>query len=154
MSVESWIDNICKLWEIDNGRGGTVRSYRVYEKNEFPESITEYPCALTYTLGVQSAYSLAGPNLDMWHGVTEFHLFPGVDKRNFPAIMLFFARIRNAAASDIQLGGTVNYFLLDGERDPNIQGPVTLQYGSEEPHLGIIVYWVVKEAVTGMTVSA
>lgn len=154
MSVENWIDAVCKLWEVSNGKGGTVRSFRVYEKNEFPESISEAPCALTYTHEVISYYS-AGNAYELWNGVTEFHLTDGVAKDKFPEIMLYFARIRNAAAASLKLGGLVENFRL---RTPetggaSIQGPVQLQYGSESPHHGLLVYWRVKEMVNDLTVS-
>jgi len=53
MAVENWIDEIAKLFEISDGRKGTVKSYRAYEKADFPEAITVYPCAITYTTGVK-----------------------------------------------------------------------------------------------------
>jgi len=126
-----------------------VYSYRVFEKPEFPETLTQYPCAITYTLGVKSDYSVGGPCVDHWEGVTEFHLTPNVVKSHFPYIMLFFRRIRDAAAGSLTLGGRVAHFLLDPDRQPNIQGPVALVYGSEDPHHALVVYWVVKESVSG-----
>lgn len=149
MAVENWIDEICKLWEIDDGRGGTVRSYRVFERQEFPAAITQVPCAITYTTEVTSQYSLGGPLIDMWQGQTEFHLTLDIDKSYYPELMRFFAKIRNAAAGSMTLSSKVDHFLLRVDEGPSIQGPITLQYGSEEPHLGIIVYWEVKENVSG-----
>lgn len=145
MSVESWIDTLCGIWEISDGRGGTVQSYKVYEKSEFPESISQVPCALTYTQGNHMQIS-AGGGQSIWQGITEFHLTDNVDKSNFPYIMLFFSRIRTAAAANLQLGGLVDHFSLRADVIPNVQGPVTLQYGSEAEHHGIVVYWEVKES--------
>lgn len=152
MAIETWIDDITRLWDqVSDGHGGSVRSYRVYEKDEFPEALADYPCALTYTTEVESVYSLGGPLIDLWKGVTEFHLFPNVDKRNFPAVMKYFARIRNAAAGSMTLGGSVSHFLLRNTESggASIQGPVVLQYGNEEPHHGLLVYWECKENVSG-----
>ncbi len=146
MAVEDWIDRIAKRFEISDGRGGTVRSFRAYEKAEFPESIPAVPCALTYTTEVRPHYSL-GASYDLWKGTTEFHLTGDVSKKHFPYIMLFFARIIAAAAGDITLDGHVAYFLIDTD-GPGVQGPVVLQYGTEAPHLGLVVRWAVKESST------
>ena len=143
MSVENWIDTLCEIWEISDGKGGTVRSYKVYEKNEFPESL-QAPCVITYTQGNHMQIS-AGGGQSIWQGVTEFHLTGNVDKSNFPDVMLFFARIRVVAAANLKLGGLVDHFRLRPDTTPNVQGPVVLTYGSEEPHHGIVVYWEVKE---------
>ena len=147
MAVEAWIDAVAKLWEVSDGKGGTLRSYRVYEKAEFPESISP-PCVISYTTEAFMDYSLGGPCIEVWNGVSEFHLTTGVGKQNFPFIMLFFARIRNAAAGSMKLGGPVDHFLLRTDV-PSIQGPVRLQYGEEAEHLGLIVNWTVKENTTG-----
>jgi hypothetical protein len=152
MAVEQWIDEICNLWgEVSNGRGGLVRSYHVFDKDEFPEAISVFPCALTYTVEVDNQYSFGGPLIDYWRGVTEFHLFPNVDKRNYPQIMRYFARIRNIAAGHMKLNSKVEHFLLRNEHDggASIIGPVVLQYGTENPHHGLIVSWTVKENVSG-----
>ncbi len=153
MAVENWIDEICKLWEVDDGKGGKVKSYRVYEKAEFPAALSVYPCAITYTVDVIDHYS-AGASYDLWNGKSEFH-FQGIDKSRYPAMMLFFARIRDAAAGSLSLGGKVAHFKLrtPDEGGPSIQGPVMLQYGSEDPHDGLVIYWRVKEMVS-VTVSA
>jgi hypothetical protein len=148
MAVENWIDEIAKLAAVDDGRGGKVHSYRVFERAEFPESLSVFPCALTYTVSVQSIYSDSGPCIDMWRGHTEYHLTPTIDKSQYPFIMRFFARIRNAFALHRKLGGKVEYCTLLTE-EPGIVGPVILTYGSEEPHLGIIVKWLVKENTSG-----
>src|SRR3990167_6511083 len=149
MAVENFIDEITSLWDgISDGKGGQVRSYRVYEKNEFPESLSVFPCAITYTIEVRNNYSAGGPNVDLFRGLTEFHLFPNVSKSNLPELMRYMARIRNAAAGEITLNGKVSHFLLRTDV-PSVQGPLRLQYGSEEPHLGLLVNWEVKEAVTG-----
>lgn len=143
MAVENWIDEIAALWEISDGKGGTVKSYRAYDKNEFPEAITVYPCAITYTSGVKMDYPM-DIETDTWNGVSEFHLVAGIGKHHYPYIMRYFNRIKTAAKGNKNLSGKVALFILDHE-NISIQGPVTLQYGSEDPHLGLIVRWVVTE---------
>jgi hypothetical protein len=147
MSVDTWIDTMCGIWEIDDGKGGTVKSYRVYDKNEFPETIKHFPSAITYTTGANMEINSAG-GISLWTGVTEFHLVENVDKSNIPYCMLFFARIRTAMASNFALGGLVSHLMFSESQIPNIQGPVELTYGAESPHLGIIVHWEVKERET------
>jgi hypothetical protein len=149
MAVEEWIDEIAALaGTVDNGKGGKVLSYSVFRRAEFPESLSTFPCALTYTSEVRSTYSLGGPNIDLWYGITEFHLVPNIAKSHYPFIMRFFARIKAAFAVHMTLGGKVAYCQLRTD-EPGLQGPVTLQYGSEDPHLGIVARWMVKEDTTG-----
>ena len=152
MAVESWIDELCAVWEVSDGERGTVRSYRVYSKAEFPAAITVFPCAITYIESVEATYSAGGPCINYWLGVTEFHLFPNTDKGNYPAIMLYYARIIAAAAARLTLGGLVSHFILRSGGEPGIVGPVVLQYGGEDPHHGLVVNWRVKE-IAPVTVS-
>lgn len=157
MAVESWIDTICDVWgTIPNGKGGFVRSFYVYKRDEFPAAITAemMPCVITYTTSVESDVN-AAQTLEHWTGTTEFHLFPNDDKRHYPALMLYFKRIRQAAAANITLGGLVAYFVLRSNKTrttgTSIDGPVVMQYGGENPHLGLVVHWLVKEDVTTET---
>lgn len=153
--VENWIDEICKLaGEVSNGKGGKVLSYSVFGKTNFPEGLTVFPCAITYTTQVEMQYSAGGPCIDLWKGITEFHLSAGSEKSEYPAVMRYFARIRAAFAAHVTLGGKVAYCILSIE-EPSLQGPVVLQYGTEQPHHGIMARWVVKENVTGkVTIGA
>lgn len=148
MAITDWIDKLARVWEVSDGKGGTVYSYRLYEKNEFPAAIVDFPSAVSYVTEAIIEYSAGGPCIDFYRGVTEFHLVPGAEKSNIPYVLEFFARIRDAAARNIQLSSTVARFTLRSEA-ASIQGPVVLQYGAEEPHLGLIVFWEVKENVSG-----
>lgn len=153
--VEKWIDALCDVWaEVESHKPGQkVRAFYVYKRDEFPESLAAdlMPCVLTYVTGVESDLN-AGVSLEHWRGVSEFHLFPNTDKRNYPAIMRYFARIRNAAALHMKLGGLVSYFLLRSNATrvtgTSLEGPVVMQYGSENPHQGLLVHWLVKEDVS------
>lgn len=148
MAVDLWIDEIVALAGTISDGQKKVRAYSVFNKAEFPESITVYPCAITYTSELRSSYSLSGPCIDLWYGITEFHLAPNVAKTNYPYIMRFFARIKAAFASKMTLNGKVAYFQLRNDV-VGLQGPVTLQYGSEDQHLGIVAQWMVKEDTSG-----
>lgn len=146
MAIENWIDSIAAVWDsVDNGKGGKVRSYRVFEKDEFPEALTDFPCAITYPQGVKATYGSV--SVDLWRGATEFHLFPNEKKNNFPALLRYYRRIIVAAAANLTLGGKVAHFLLLPD-EQNIRGPVVLQYGTEMLHHGLMVYWEVKELTT------
>ncbi len=145
MAIETWIDALARRWEISDGKGGTVRSYRLYEKAEFPDAIAETPCALTLPAKVvfKEAYKVA-----IWSGKTEFHLIENLDKSRLPDVVLFFNRILAAAAADVTLGGLVSYFMLSEEDAGSITGPLEMTWGSESPHLGMVVNWIVKENLT------
>lgn len=145
MAIEAWIDAISRLFEISDGRGGTVKSYRVYEKDEFPGSLNQFPCAITYVVTWRPASGLGvgTPMKVLYGGVTEFHLTDGVDKSKIPSLLLYYARIRNAVTANLQLGGLVDDFRFATDRTA-IQGPAELQYGNEAKHLGFVVNWEVK----------
>ena len=145
MAVENWIDEIAALWEISDGKGGTVTSYRAFEKADFPEAITVYPCAITYVSGVRMDLP-QDIETNIWSGVSEFHLVAGIGKHHYPFVMRYFERIKNAAKGNKNLSGKVALFILDHE-NISIQGPAVMSYGSEEPHLGLVVRWVVTELV-------
>ena len=154
MAIESWIDTLCGLWEMDDLRGGTVKSYRYYDKSEMPESISVFPCAVTLTT-THDPNITAGQVHCITKGKTEFHLVSNVDKSKIPYCSLFIESIITQVAGNLKLGGLVDHFKLDPEVGRGkIVGPAPLAgYGSEEPHLGLIVYWEVKESYS-VTVSA
>ena len=139
--IESWIDALTRVWEIEDGRGGTVKSYRLFEAEELPEALSIYPCAISYPTQMDMHSGSAAYNL--WQGVTEFHISPTVEKTAIADVLRYFARIRSAAAANVTLGGLVSYFVLD--ESSSIQGPVHLEYGEQSPGMGLIVHWTVKE---------
>jgi hypothetical protein len=145
MSIESWIDEVArKAAQVENGLGGHVRAYALFEKDEFPEHLTVYPSAITYTDDVVMQCPDGGPNVDTWRGVTEFHLVAGTAKNHYPFILRFFTRIRAVFAVDRDLGGRVQYCKLSVE-GPSIEGPVVFDPGSDNANLGLIAHWTVRE---------
>lgn len=151
MAIENWIDALARVWEISDGKGGTVKSYQIATKSEFPESLSTFPCALSYPTGLHPEYSAGMGSTDIWRGKTEFHLFPDTKKSNLGKVLSYFERIKAAAASNFSLGGLVSHFIIQQAGD-GIQGPLTLQYGDEAEHHGLVVYWEVKER-SSITVS-
>ena len=150
MALEEWADELTQIWGgISNGLGGNVKSYKMLKKRDFPEKIEVFPCALTHTIDVVNDYSLGSPSIDTWRGVTEFHLIKDTNKENLPDLNKFIKLIRNKAAANMQLNSKLGggIFLID--RESGITGAVTLQYGDEAPHLGIIVNWNVTDNVSG-----
>src|SRR3990167_4164437 len=154
MSVENWIDAIVDVWNtVESHKGGTIRAFYCYKRDEFPEALPAelIPCVLTYTVSLDPDIP-APASHEHWRGVSEFHLFPDNSKANIPQAMLYFAKIRNAAALNMKLGGLVDYFLLRSNATritgSGIEGPVDLRYGTEDPHTSLLVHWLVKEDVT------
>jgi len=150
MAVTDWIDALSDLMgTIDDGRGGKVKSYRVYQpltKNtEFPESISAFPCALSYATKIKVLDYSASASVVIWSGVSEFHITSSAAKGGYAEVMKYYDRIIVACASSIQLGGLVSYFTIT--REEGLTAGI-LTYGSEAPHLGIIVNWEVKENPT------
>lgn len=153
--IENWVDEMAKVWQGIVFGQKTVRSYKLIEKAEFPDSIDPAdldltPVALTISASMEPEYSAGGPALGYWKGVTEFHVSPDLDRGRLPSIIPWFGLIVKAAAGHMKLNSTVELFLVE-----NITGPMALQYGNESPHWGFIVTWNVKERIEGeLTVSA
>lgn len=146
MAIEDWIDEVARVaGSVPSHKGGFVRAYMVFEKAEIPEALSEFPCAITYGHAVIPSYSDAGPCIDLWQGITEFHLFADVKKSNFPELQKYFGKIRNAFAARRRLGGIVDHIAIV---DPGIQ-LVTATYGIGVDHHAITVTWQVKENVGG-----
>lgn len=150
--IENWIDEIAKLaGTVPTSASGKsyVRSYWAFKKSEFPESLTEFPAAITYVQGLRYQASNSGPNLCFWRGVTEFHISPGTGKQDYPLVLPYFGRILEAFLSARTLGGLVETFgLLANDNGEAITAGV-LDYGADGvKHLGLVAYWVVKEKFT------
>jgi hypothetical protein len=154
--IESWIDELATVWEISGGGFATVKSYRLVADHDFPASIdpsalSTSPIALTIPAGMEPEYSTGGPRIGFYKGVTEFHVAPDVDRARLPELLPWYGRILRAAAGNMKLNNTVEFFLID--RNEGIRGPLAMQYGSEAPHWGFVVSWEVKEHLA-LTVTA
>lgn len=149
--IENWIDNLCKVWEFNGPGFQMVRSYRLIEKSEFPSAIDPKdlgvnPVALTIPASLQPMYA-KGHKHFTWYGVTEFHVAPDLDRSRLPGLIYWYGLILRAAAGSVQLSGTVGNFVIIDRQD-GIQGPMSLQYGSEAEHWGFLVRWMVEETPT------
>ncbi|MBS4061466.1 MAG: hypothetical protein KG029_13790 [Bacteroidetes bacterium] len=151
--IEDWIDDLTRVWEVDDGKGGHVRSYRLFERDEFPQNVPlDIPTALTFFDNVDNLeYSEGGPKIAFYKGTAEFNLTPDLDRSRIPYVLRFVGRIIRAAAANMTLGGRVNYMILDPS------GPIemsTLKYGNAgAEHLGLVAKWIVKETLNGLEVS-
>lgn len=145
--IEDWIDTLVKVWEVSDGKKGKVQAYRLFERDEFPNDISlDHPVALTFWDDVEIDYSLGGPTVAIYNGMTYFHLTPDTNRRRLPYVLGFVGRIIEAAAAKMQLSGKVNYFIVTK------LALAAMQYGNEAPHFGLEVTWTVKEEPT-ITVS-
>lgn len=147
----AWLDELAKIWEFSDGNFGTVKSYRLVEKAEFPSSIDpadldRSPIALSMPSAMKPEYSQGGPTIAFWTGETEFHVAPDLDRGRLPALMQWYGMILNAATSHMKLNNTVELFLL-ADSENAIDGPLALQYGNESPHWGFTVQWQVKQHI-------
>jgi hypothetical protein len=143
--LETWIDELTRVWgTVEDGAGRAVESYPLFERANFPAALNVFPCALTFVDLVKPSASEAAFN--RWSGRTEFHLFNSADPSLLPAVARYYQRIMHAVASHATLGGLVEYFTIDP--DAGVAGSLRLQYGSENPHWGAIVSWVVIEAAS------
>jgi hypothetical protein len=147
--IETWIDDLVKVWEVSDGRSGQVYAYRLFERDEFPEDVPlDRPVALTFVDNVELMYSQGGPCVLIWSGTVEFNLTPDLNRKRIPQVLRYINRILVAAAGNMTLGGKVNYMLID-----NQIRLVPLRYGNEAPHLGLEVQWKVKETIEGLVVQ-
>jgi hypothetical protein len=149
--IEDWIDTLTKVWEVDDGKGGLVTAYRLFERDEFPENVPlDRPTALTFVDDVDLEYSQGGPKIAFYKGTVEFNLTPDLDKSRIPYVLRFVGRIMKAAAANMTLGGRVSYMILDpnGSIDMGI-----LKYGNAgQEHLGLVAKWIVKETLDDLEV--
>ncbi len=146
--LENWIDDVAKkIGQVSDGKGGVVRSYLLFEKNEFPETLSVFPCALTYPEDVIMVCPDSGPNVDTWRGITELHIAAGTNKAVFPYILGFFSRIRAVFAEDRTLGGKVQYCKLSIE-GPSIEGPLIFNPNTEIATSGLKINWTVRERLS------
>jgi len=155
-AVETWIDYLCKVFNIADGRGGEVHSFVVFEKNELPAVITPdmVPCAVSYVTGVQPDYSTGGPTIFYSNGQTEFHLTTDVKPANISYIMPFFGRIIAAAAQNMKLSNKVELFHFVDATDA-LAFVIYKDAAGKDDHQGILVKWKVKQNLSGQyTVSA
>ena len=140
-----WFNSLCKLFgEIRDDKGVAVVSYSL---EKIPESVTKVPCAISFLEGnIDHSPSTGGPTMVTYHGKTEFHLTMGVQKNLLPYVLSFPDKILQKAASSITLGGKVVSFRLV---TPGSIRPVTLSWGNEDEHFGLLVPWVVIENQSG-----
>lgn len=152
--IEDWIDEVAKtagLVEAANGK--RVVSYPLFGKTLFPESLSVFPCALTFIENLTSDYDLSGAGRNIWDGITEFHLTADLNRKRIPEVLLYYRRIRDAFAGNMTLNGKVAYCMLRGGSDSSIAGPVELSFGNEKTHFGLVAYWRVKEIESTVPVS-
>ena len=152
-TIENWIDTLNAVWGFEYGRGQVVRTPKCSTKNDFPEALPDLadlgPIALSWPLYFDPKYGAASssiPTILICHGETELHLAPDTKKTNLAFIQPFIGRILNAAKTNMTLGGLVEYFILEEANNLQI---VTLQYGNEAPHHGIVIHWAVKQNLSG-----
>lgn len=150
--IEDWIDEVAKLaGTVKTSASGKsyVRSFWAFKKNEFPEAITEFPSAISYVQGMRlMGGSDSGPTIFYWRGVTEFYIAAGTGKMNAPAVLPYFGRVLEAFLQKRTLGGLVAEFNLVKQADGEAIVAGNLSYGEAGvQHLGLAVYWRVKEIV-------
>ncbi len=143
--IEDWIDTLTQVWEFVDPLNRQVRSYRLFQAEEFPEAIPidAGPVALTIVNELQPEYGMAIGTVAIWQGVTEIHVTADLSKAHMPLLMRYYGLILKAAAANMTLGGKVHHFLIDAGAG-GIQR-TDLQYGAETRHWGFLVYWEVKE---------
>jgi hypothetical protein len=143
--VEDWIDALVAVTGKVEIKGKRFKTFPMFKNEGYPESLTTFPSAISYVPNVKPHYSAGGPCYLMAYGTTEFHVAGNLNKSNYPMMMQLFGKIMTVFAADTTLGGKVAYVLLLEE--PGIQA-VSLTYGAEAEHHGLVVPWVVKEMVS------
>jgi hypothetical protein len=151
---ETWIDYLCKVFNIDDERGGEVHSFVVFEKNELPAAITPdmIPCAVSYVTDMQLEYSEGGPTIFFSYGQTEFHLTTDVKPANISYILPFLGRIFAAAAQNMKLSGKVKHFTILQNQAGALAFVTYKDATGKDDHQGIVAKWFVKQEVSGQYV--
>lgn len=146
--IEDWIDTLSQVWGTITFDFGSVRSYSLIGKAEFPSAINpsdldQHPIALTIPISLQPSYSLSNKEA-FWYGTTQFHVSSDLSYGRLPELLPWYSKILRAAAANITLGGLVHNFTIVNEQN-GIIGPLGIQYGEEAMHWGFVVSWRVKE---------
>ncbi len=152
-SIETFIDELARVWAFETGDGGTLRSFGLME---IPDAITPTmaPCVFSYPISCKPQYSTGGPTLLFWRGRSEFHLTNDVKPANTAYVVSYFRRILKAAMGSLTLNGTVELFVIPEEDEALIFTTYKRADGADD-HQGIVVLWDVKQSVSGAyTVSA
>lgn len=155
-AAHTWIDKIAAVFNIEDGKGGRVRSYKQADLKELPDAITsdQVPCVVHHIRDCQPLYSLGGPTILFWEGVSQFHLFEDIKAANWSEALPYFPRILAAAMGNVKLNGTVDTFMIP-EQPRAIWFVTFRRIDGSDDHDGIQVTWTVKQTVTGSyTVSA
>jgi len=145
MTIETWIDTLCDAFDFVYTSGGKrILTYHLYDDPQFPSALAQFPCALSYPIGV--TFHLGdGASYDIWTGKTEIHVTQNADKASLKFVLPFADLIRIAAASHVTLGGKVAYFLPAPGKEMSLG---TGAYGQESEHWIYVYYWTVKELST------
>jgi hypothetical protein len=148
MAVTDWIDEIVKqMGKIQCHTAKKLTVYRVASKGEIPEALAAFPCAVIYPTRLISAQYSASSGKEVWEVKGEFYIFSDNKKTNLPALMTYFAKIRDATLSSVTLGGRVDHFKFVNA-DSMMLAVMTYEVDGPERH-GIAVTWEVKADVTG-----
>lgn len=155
-SVEDWLDNVCKVWEsIEVGDGSKLKSFKVFERNELPSApilAALAPCVATYVEDCQPDLS-DSTNILHWQGISEFHLTKDVKPSNEAYVMLFYAKILVAAASNFYLAGLRDnggHWTIPKNTAGVMQNSTFINLATNLPdHQGIVVRWVAHQNVGG-----
>jgi len=145
--IETWIDALCDVWAmvaVDGFR--TMKSPYLIKESKFPAAISpadDFPIAITIPANVDLEYSVGGPKIAHFTGVTQFHLTPDLSMAHIPTLLPYYNRIWVAAAANLKLGGLVEYFIIP--KPNSITGPIALKWGDEAEHWGFLVNWEVKD---------
>ncbi len=147
--IEDWIDTLANVFAFTDPKNRTVRSFKLFGSEEFPESIpiADGPVALTIVSGISKGVISEGNSVILfWEGVTEIHATKDLGKANLPLLTKYFGCIIRACAAKLTLGGAVTHFEIDFGSG-GIEGPLEMQYGKEDKHYGFLVHWEVKETL-------
>jgi hypothetical protein len=138
---DTWIDALADIWkEVTAGGRTNVKSYRLAE---IPDAITIFPSAISYVTSVDLGdYGTAHTNIDIYHGLTEFHLFSTVALSNLQPANLYMKRIETVAKAHVGLGGLVHWFMLEPQDSISL---VEFEFDNSPSQRGLLVKWVVKE---------
>lgn len=158
-SVETWIDALCKVFEVsaDDGGFNIVKSYRMFELNELPDVVMPelVPCAISYVTDLELEYGAGSPTIFYWSGQTEFHLTKDVRPANHAFLMPFYRRIVASAGANMKLGNTAELFLILQNTPGAVQSVIFRNAQGQDDHQGLMVKWTVKQNVSGQyTISA
>ena len=142
MPIDDWMPTLVANIEA-------VVGIQAHQYDNLPGTLTgALPCMIILPMGGDQEYSLGGPNVAYHVVQMTLYVANSVAPEAYAVAVPFIELVRNALATDIQLGGNCTHCLPVTAPAPFYEGPGSITYG-DTAYLGIIFHIIIKENESG-----